>query len=95
MSDIEISEVEENRIEIPKSLYEPLSKKLVAVVLDAKVHDSIPSDMAKRIIYLWRQDALATETGITTLMEAATLVNPEGTYTILSEIGAGRLAVSH
>ena len=79
---------------VPASLYGDLSKKLVSLVLGTTDKDAIPSDLAKKIIYLWRQDQLASRTGIQTLLEAAHMADPEGTYTLLNELGLKELTVA-
>lgn len=72
---------------IPSSLHGDLSKKLIGVVLGTKDKDAIPTELAKKIIYLWRQDQLATPTGLMALLEAATMVDVEVSYAILDELG--------
>jgi hypothetical protein len=72
---------------IPSSLHGELSKKLVSVVLGTQDKDAIPTDLAKKIIYLWRQDQLATPTGLVALLEAAAMVDVEVSSSILDELG--------
>lgn len=79
---------------IPKSLHHDLSKKLVAIVLGARDKDAVTTELAKKIIYLWRQDQLATKTGITALLEAALMVDAEATYLLLDELGLQELTVA-
>ena len=61
--------------EIPVSLYKTLSEKLVSIILDAESKDAVSAEMTKKIIYLWRQDSLASPTGIETLVTAGNTVN--------------------
>ncbi len=78
----------ENVVEnIPTSLYGNLSKKLVNLVLGTKDKNAVPADLSKKIIYLWRQDQLASPTGIKTLLEAAVMVDAEATHSTLGELG--------
>ena len=78
----------ENIVEgIPTSLYGNLSKKLINLVLGTKDKNAVPADLAKKIIYLWRQDQLASPTGIKTLLEAAVMVDAEATHSTLEELG--------
>lgn len=85
----------ENVVEgIPNSLYEDLSKRLVSLVLGTQDKDAVPADLAKKIIYLWRQDQLASPTGIATLLEAAAMVNADETYSTLDELGLQEVAIS-
>ena len=79
---------------IPNSLHRDLSKKLVAIGLGARDRDAVPTELAKKIIYIWRQDQLASKTGITALLEAALIVNAEATYTLLDELGLQELTIS-
>mgnify|MGYP005831144757 CR=1 FL=1 len=78
---------------IPSSLYGDLAKKLVAIVLGTEDRDAIPADLAKKIIYLWRQDQLASNAGIKTLIDAAQLVDAQLTIKILDELGLKELAI--
>jgi len=78
---------------IPESLYENLSKKLIEIVLSTKDKNAVSTDLAKKIIYLWRQDQLATETGIQTMIEAASKVDAEATYLIFDELGLQEVTV--
>lgn len=72
---------------IPTSLHDDLSKRLVSIVLGTKDRDTVPTELAKKIIYIWRQDQLASKTGIKSLLEAALLVDSEATYVLLGELG--------
>jgi len=78
---------------IPASLHGDLSKKLVAIVLGTQDRDAISTDLAKKIIYLWRQDQLASKTGIKALLEASRMVDAEGTYRLLDEMGLKELTI--
>lgn len=80
--------------DVPTSLHSDLSKKLVAIVLGTRDKDVIPTELAKKIIYLWRQDQLASKTGIMAMLEAALVVNAESTYQILDELGLQGLTIA-
>lgn len=73
--------------DIPNSLYDDLSKRLVGIVLETRDRDAVPAELAKKIIYLWRQDQLTSKTGIATMLEAAMVVDAEATVKILGEFG--------
>ncbi len=79
---------------IPVSLYKTLSDKLVSIILDAKNRDAISSESTKKIIYLWRQDQLASPTGIETLLSAGINVDQSAVETILDNLGLQEVAVS-
>ena len=79
---------------IPKSLFGDLSKRLVEIVLGAEEKDAVPTELAKKIIYIWRQDQLASKIGIEALLEAAVIVNPEATSEVLDEMGLHEVTVA-
>jgi hypothetical protein len=79
---------------IPVSLYKNLSDKLITVILDSKDKDAVSTEMTKKIIYLWRQDQLATPAGLETLIQAASGVDNEVTVKILDDLGLQQIAVA-
>jgi len=79
---------------VPASLQGDLSKKLVSIVLGTKEKDAIPTDLAKKIIYLWRQDQLASKVGVQALLEAAQMVDAETTYKLLDDLGLKELTIA-
>ncbi len=79
---------------IPVSLYKTLSDKLVSIILDAKNRDAISSESTKKIIYLWRQDQLASPTGIETLLSAGINVDQSAVEKILDNLGLQQVAIS-
>ena len=72
---------------IPNSLHGDLSNKLVDIVLGSRDKDAVPTELAKRIIYLWRQDQLASPLGIVSLLDAAVMVDSNATYSTLEQLG--------
>jgi hypothetical protein len=86
--------MEETANKIPVSLHKNISEKLINVILDTGAKNAIPSDMAKKIIYLWRQDQLATPTGIETLLEASIKADSEKTYSVLDELGLQEITLA-
>lgn len=79
---------------VPASLYKPLSDKLVSVILDSEESNAISAETTKKIIYLWRQDQLASPTGIETLLNASIKVNPTNTTKILDDLGLQELTIA-
>jgi len=79
---------------IPISLRGELSKRLIDIVLGAERRDSIPTELAKKIIYLWRQDQLASRAGIQALLEAALMVDAEATFQVCESLGLKEVAVT-
>jgi len=52
----------ENVVEgIPTTLRGDLSTKLIDIVLGSKDKNAVPTDLAKNVIYLWRQDHHTTK----------------------------------
>ena len=72
---------------IPVSLHKNLADKLVSVILDSDDRGAISSEETKKIIYLWRQDQLASPTGIETLLNTGVKVDCEACYKILDDLG--------
>lgn len=79
---------------IPVSLYKSLSDKLVSVILDSDERDAISTEETKKIIYLWRQDQLASPTGIETLLNAGVKVDQGTVEKILDDLGLQEVAVA-
>lgn len=79
---------------IPKSLYENISKRLIDIVLGTQKKDAIPTELAKKIIYLWRQDQLTTPVGLTSLIEAAMKVDASSTYVALDDLGLHQIVMT-
>jgi hypothetical protein len=79
---------------IPSSLLGDLSSKLMDIVLGAEDKNAVPTELAKKVIYLWRQDQLSSLTGISTLMTASIMVDAEKTYSTLDELGLQKITTS-
>ena len=79
---------------VPVSLYRPLSDKLVSIILDAEDRNAVSADMTKKIIYLWRQDMLASPTGIETLVKAAVQVDSSAVVKVMDDLGLKELTVA-
>lgn len=76
---------------IPATLHLNLSQKLIDIVLGSQDKNAVPSELAKKIIYLWRQEQLATPTGIYSLSDAAIRVDAQATFAIYDELGLKEL----
>jgi len=79
---------------VPVSLYKTLSDKLVSIILDSDDRDAVSTEMTKKIIYLWRQDQLASPTGIDTLIRAASTVDSASVEKVLEDLGLRELTVA-
>ena len=78
---------------IPVSLHKKLSDKLVSIILDSNDRDAISAEETKKIIYLWRQDQLASPTGIETLLQAGVKVDKVAVEKILDDLGLEEVIV--
>ena len=71
---------------IPPAKWEPLSNRLVDFILTSKNDEKMPSPLANNILYFWQQDVLESESGLSALLEAAVLLEPEKTFGVLTEL---------
>ncbi len=69
-----------------ESAWQPLSNKLVDVILTTKNHEKMPNTLARHILHLWQQDSLVSKPGLAALLEAAFKLEPEKTLSTLSEL---------
>jgi hypothetical protein len=79
---------------VPVSLYKTLSDKLVSIILDSDDRDAVSTEMTRKIIYLWRQDQLASPTGIETLIKAAATVDSQAVSKVMDDLGLRELTVA-
>ena len=79
---------------VPVSLYKTLSDKLVSIILDSDDRDAVSTEMTRKIIYLWRQDQLASPTGIETLIKAAATVDFQAVSKVMDDLGLRELTVA-
>ncbi len=79
---------------VPVSLYKTLTDKLVSIILDSEDRDAVSAEMTKKIIYLWRQDMLASPTGIETLVKAAVQVDSTAVVKVMDDLGLQELTVA-
>jgi len=71
---------------------EALSNKLVDFILTSKNDEKMPSQLAHTILHYWQQDTLEGESGLTALLEAALLLEPEKTINVFSELEMANIA---
>ncbi len=72
---------------IPSASWDATAEKLIDIVLNSPTSDRMPSGLAKTILYYWQRDQLATEIGLQRLLEASTIIDPEKTIGVLTELG--------
>jgi len=77
---------------IPVAKREMLSDKLVDFILTSKNDEKMPSQLANTILHHWQQDVLESESGLTALLEAALLLEPEKTLGAFTELEMAHIA---
>lgn len=71
---------------IPVAKREPLSNKLVDLILSSKNDEKMPSQLANTILRHWQSDILISESGLTALVEAAALLEPDKTIEAFTQL---------
>jgi len=71
---------------IPVAKREPLSYKLIDIVLRSKNDEKMTSQLANTILHYWQNDILISESGLTALLEAAALLEPDQTIEALTQL---------
>jgi len=77
---------------IPIANREMLSNKLVDFILTSKNDEKMPSQLANTILHYWQQDVLKSESGLTALLEAALLLEPDKTVSAFGELQMTNIA---
>jgi len=78
---------------IPASLWNVASEKLINITLNSPNASKMPSDLAKTILYYWQRDQLATEVGLHRLLEASLILEPDKTISLMEELGLSEIVV--
>lgn len=65
---------------------------LVDVILESKNEDKLSSGLANAILYQWQLNFLTSELGLSALLKAAALVEPEKVLSVLRELQLGKIA---
>jgi len=77
---------------VPPAKRETLSDKFVDFILTSKNDERMPSQLANTILHHWQQDVLESESGLTALLEAALLLEPEKTLSAFTELEMAHIA---
>lgn len=72
---------------IPRPMYEKLSEKLLDALLEAEGGAIVPSSLAKTVLYFAQREQLSSVAGLTNLLNALTLADPDKAIKILEEFG--------
>jgi len=71
---------------IPVAKREPLSNKLIDLIFSSKNDEKMPAQLANTILLHWQNDILITEAGLTALLEAAILLEPDKTIEVFTQL---------
>jgi hypothetical protein len=77
---------------IPAEKWVPLSDKLIGVILGTKNEDKMPNTLANTMLLHMKNGTVNSKAGLTTLLEAAVLLDAEKTVGALSELQMLRIA---
>lgn len=77
---------------IPSERWQLVCDRLIDSILTSKNDEKMPSQLASRILRHWQKDALDSESGLTTLLEAAMLLEPEKTISAFGELQMSDIA---
>jgi len=77
---------------IPTANRQTLSNKLVDFILTSKNDEKMPSQLANAILHFWQHNVLESESGLTVLLEAALLLEPDKTVSVFSELQMTNIA---
>ncbi len=77
---------------IPREKRKNTANKLVNIILSSKNDSKMPSDLANMILHQWQQDLLTSESGLSTLLKAAVLLEQEKTLVVLGELQLNEIA---
>ena len=86
-------EYSELTVLIPTEKRERTADKLVNIILSSKNDTRMPSNLARVILHQWQQNLLLNESGLSTLLKAAILLEQEKTLTVLKELKLDELAL--
>ncbi len=81
---------------IPMKIRQPLSEKLIDILLEAKEGKKLPSSICKQILYYMNRDELHREPGLMNLLKACELVDPKEATIVIEEFNLSeiKLAIS-
>ena len=79
---------------IPTTMRELLAERLIDVMLEAKDGSRVPSSLAKTILFYWQREQLASEAGLTNLLEAVSYADPDSAFTVMEGLGLEELKLA-
>jgi len=71
---------------IPTEKRDTVSDKLIDLILTTKNEEKMPAQLANNILHQWQRDMLKNEQGLTALLQAAMLLEPEKTFAAFNEL---------
>ncbi len=79
---------------IPRPMYEMLSERLLDALLEANKGENVPSSLARTVLYYAQRERLSSVAGLTNLLNALFLADPEKAVTLLAEFGLDKAEIS-
>ena len=76
---------------IPASLWNEVSEKLVDIVLNSQNASKMPSELAKAILHHRQRGELNSEAGLRCLLKASMILEPEKTISLMEELGLSEI----
>jgi hypothetical protein len=79
---------------IPRTMRGALSEKLMDCLLETKEGSTVPASLAKTILYYWQRDRLDTQAGLTNLLHATVIADPEKAAKIMYDMGLEEISIA-
>lgn len=79
---------------IPPDLQSKTADGLVNLVLNSQNAAKLSSGLARSLLYHWQSDLLASESGLTLLVEASSQLEPQKTSEFFDGLGLNQVAAA-
>ena len=70
---------------LPRGERKDLQERLLDLILISDNGEFMPMNLAKRLLHLYQEDSLATDTGLALILESALILEREKTLRLFSE----------
>jgi hypothetical protein len=77
---------------VPADLHEKTADTLIDLILNSQNASKLSSNLARSILRQWQSDQLATEMGLSVLLEASFELEPQKTLETCTGLGLGKVA---
>jgi hypothetical protein len=79
-------------VSVPADLQEKTADTLIDLILNSQNASKLSSNLARSILSHWQSDQLATEMGLSVLLEASFEIEPQKTLQTCTEFGLSKVA---